>query len=110
MKDLGASRKILGMKILRDRKKGKLCLSQQKYLEKILPRFSMQNSKPLSTALVAHLRLSTAMSPSNREEHEFMSYIPYASIVGSLIYAMVCTYPDISHAGQYGEQVHGRSW
>jgi hypothetical protein len=27
-----------------------------------------------------------------------MSMVPYSSIVGSLIYVMVCTRPDISHA------------
>ena len=27
-----------------------------------------------------------------------MSKVPYASIVGSLMYAMVCTRPDIAHA------------
>ena len=26
-----------------------------------------------------------------------MSYVPYASAVGSLMYAMVCTRPDIAH-------------
>ena len=27
-----------------------------------------------------------------------MSHVPYASAVGSLMYAMVCTKPDIAHA------------
>ena len=36
MKDLGAKEHILGMEIHRDRKNGKLWLSQQKYVEKIL--------------------------------------------------------------------------
>jgi hypothetical protein len=27
-----------------------------------------------------------------------MAYVPYASVVGSLMYVMVCTQPDISHA------------
>lgn len=27
-----------------------------------------------------------------------MSRVPYASAVGSLMYAMICTRPDISHA------------
>jgi hypothetical protein len=26
-----------------------------------------------------------------------MSHVPYASVVGSLMYAMVCTRPDIAH-------------
>ena len=33
MKDLGSAKRILGMKILRDRKAGKLWLSQERYIE-----------------------------------------------------------------------------
>ena len=63
MKDLGATKKILGMEILRDRKVGKLYLSQKGYIEKILHRFNMQNVKPISTPLVAHFKLSYVLSP-----------------------------------------------
>ena len=31
------------------------------------------------------------------EEREYMSKVPYSNVVGSLMYAMVCTRPDISH-------------
>ena len=33
-----------------------------------------------------------------QEEEEYMSQFPYASVVGSLMYAMVCTIPNIAHA------------
>ena len=33
-----------------------------------------------------------------QEEEEDMSHVTYASAVGSLMYAMVCTRPDIAHA------------
>jgi hypothetical protein len=39
MKDLGATKQILGMEIFRDKRNGKLWLSQEKYVEKILLRF-----------------------------------------------------------------------
>jgi hypothetical protein len=32
------------------------------------------------------------------KEMDYMSKVPYASAVGSLMYAMVCTRPDIAHA------------
>jgi hypothetical protein len=35
--------------------------------------------------------------PKTREEEEDMSHVPYAIVVGSLMYAMVCTRPDIAH-------------
>ena len=41
MKDLGAPKKILGMRITRDRKNHKLTLSLGEYIEKVLERFRM---------------------------------------------------------------------
>ena len=37
------------------------------------------------------------MCPKTQEEGDKMSKVPYASAVGSLMYAMVCTRPDIAH-------------
>eukprot|EP00253_Pinus_taeda_P034234 PITA_34234 len=98
MKDLGATRQILGMEIFRDRSNGKLWLSQQKYIEKILLRFGMNNVKPLSIPLASHFKLSSSLCPSTNEENEYMSRIPYANVVGCLMNVTVCTRPDISHA------------
>ncbi|KAG8489147.1 hypothetical protein CXB51_017180 [Gossypium anomalum] len=98
MKDLGPAKKILGMEILRDRKVSKLYLSQKGYIEKVLCRFNMQSAKPVSTPLAAHFRLSSALSPQSDDEIEYMSHVPYSSAVGSLMYAMVCSRPDLSYA------------
>ncbi|KAL5865755.1 hypothetical protein ACOSQ3_003269 [Xanthoceras sorbifolium] len=99
MKDLGEAKKILGMEISRDREKGKLCLTQSQYLKKVLQRFGMnEQTKPVSTPLAPHFKLSAQLSPKNDEEREYMAKVPYANAVGSLMYAMVCTRPDISHA------------
>ena len=98
MKDLGAEKKILGMKICRDRKNRKLTLSQADYVEKVLQRFSMENAKAVSTPLPGHLKLTKEMCPKTQEEEDKMSKVPYASAVGSLMYAMVCTRPNIAHA------------
>ena len=97
MKDLSEAKKILGMEISRDRKLGRLCLSQKEYLRKVLKRFGMnEKSKPVSTPLAPHFKLNASMSPKNDAEWEYMSKVPYASVVCSLIYAMMCTRPDIS--------------
>jgi hypothetical protein len=98
MKDLGAAKKILGMRITRDRKNRKLTLSQGEYIKKVLERFRMQNAKPVSTPLASHFKLTKEMCPKTQEEIEYMSRVPYSSTVGSLMYAMVCTRPDIAHA------------
>lgn len=58
MKDLGLTQQTLGMIISRDKKKGKLCLSQHNYIEKVLERFNMNNSKSVSTPLASHFKLN----------------------------------------------------
>uniref|UniRef100_A0A2N9EK90 CCHC-type domain-containing protein n=1 Tax=Fagus sylvatica TaxID=28930 RepID=A0A2N9EK90_FAGSY len=98
MKDLGAAKKILGMEIRRDRGARKLWLSQKNYIRKVLEKFSMLDAKPVSTPLANHFRLSGSQCPKNEEEIENMSKVPYASAVGCLMYAMVCTRPDLAHA------------
>ena len=98
MKDLGAAKKILGMEIQRNRRARKLYLSQSKYIEKVLKRFDMWYSKPVATPLTAHFKLSSSLAPKTTEEESYMAKVPYSSAVGSLMYAMVCTRLDISHA------------
>ena len=89
MKNLGAARKILGMEIRRDRKAGKLFLSQKSYLEKVVEKFGMQYAKPVSVPLAPHFKLSALLSPQSDEEVQRMSRVPYSSAVGSMMYAMV---------------------
>ena len=98
MKDLGATKQILGMRITRDMKNRKLTLSQGEYIENVLQRFRMQNAKLVSTPLASHFKLRKHMCPETQEEIYYMSKIPYSSAVGSLMYAMVCTRHDIAHA------------
>ena len=42
--------------------------------------------------------LSKDMCPKTQDERNSMSRIPFASIVGSIMYAMICTRPDVSYA------------
>ena len=58
MKDLRSGKKILGMKITRDRSKKLLWLSQESYVEKLLERFNMHKAKLVSMPLAGHFRLS----------------------------------------------------
>ena len=44
------------------------------------------------------VKLSTEQCPKAQEEEDYMSHVPYASALGSLMYAMVCTRPYIAHA------------
>src|ERR1700722_17422965 len=98
MKDLGAANYILGMEIKRDRVKQKLWLNQRKYVDTILQRFNMQDSKPVKVPITVGVMLSAEQCPKTQEEEEDMSRVPYASAVGSLMYEVVFTRPDIAHA------------
>ena len=61
-------------------------------------RFGMNNVKPVQIPLASHFNLSSGLCPSNDEENNYMSHVPYVNVVGSLMYAMVSTIPYISHA------------
>ena len=58
----------------------------------------MENCKAVSTPLAAHFRLSDNDSPKSENEIEYMAKVPYSSAVGSLMYAMICTRPDLAQA------------
>jgi len=98
MKYLGPAKKILGIQIHRYRDRKELFLSQKQYIEKALKRFNMTDAKAVSTLPAKHFKLSISQSPSTDEEKKVMSRIPYSSAFGSLMYAMVCTRPDIAYS------------
>ena len=99
MKDFNEAKNVLGMEIERDRSSDKVSLTQTGYLQKILQRFNIDgDTKSVSTPLAPHFKLKAIMSPPTVEEGEYMTRVPYASAVGSLMYAMVCTRPDLSQA------------
>ena len=80
MKDLGATKNILGMKILRDRVVRRLSLSHKGYIEKVIRRFNMQNAKPVTTPLAAHFKFSSTLCPQLNEEVDYMYRVPYSSM------------------------------
>ena len=98
MKDLGDAKKILGMKITRDREKGSLTVSQEEYAMKFLGNFNMDKAKSVSTPLGAHFRLSSTTEKEIKEEDEYMRNISYQSAMGSLMYSMVGTRSDLAYA------------
>lgn len=65
MKDLRDARRILGMDIIRDRKKSSLVLSLTSYVKKILSRFFMNHCKPVNVPLASHFVLSKDQSPQD---------------------------------------------
>jgi hypothetical protein len=97
MKDLGVANFLLGMEIKRDRENKKLWLNKRKYVKTIFQRFDMQKCKPIRVPITVGVKIFADQCPKTQEEEEGMSNVPYASAVGNLMYAIVCTRPDIAH-------------
>ena len=69
----------------------KNCRYQEKNIEKVLDKFNMKDSKPVGTPLAPNIKISADLCPCDDKEKEEMKMTPYASAVGSLMYATVCT-------------------
>lgn len=95
MKDMGAASRILGIDIKRDRKEGVLYLSQSCYLKKVVQKFKMAEAKTVNTPIGGHFKLSAVKDVSECID---IDRFPYSSVVGSLMYAMVGTRPDMAYA------------
>ena len=98
MKYLDATNFILGMEITRDHANMMIFLNQRKYVEMVLQIFNMQESKSVNAPIPIVIKLYVDQCPKTQEEQEDLPRVPYASAVGSLMYAMVCNRPDIAHA------------
>ena len=95
MKDMGPASRILGIDIKRDRVNRVLELCQVSYLEKVIRRFHMEESKAVSTPIGAHFKLAAVKAGEDCVDTD---QVPYLSAVGSIMYAMVGTRPDVSYA------------
>ena len=89
MKDLGEADVSLGIKIIR--KEGELLLTQSHYIEKFLQKYGHYDDKPAPTPLDPSIKLE-------KNTGRTISQLEYSSVIGSLMYAMHCTRPDIAHA------------
>ena len=58
----------------------------------------MSNSKKGIVPLVLGKSLSKAGYPLTRKARDYMSRIPYASAIDSIMYVMLCTRPDVAYA------------
>ncbi|RYC77798.1 hypothetical protein BFJ63_vAg19328, partial [Fusarium oxysporum f. sp. narcissi] len=94
MTDLGPCQYYLGMSVRRDRRNKAIFLSQRAYVEKVLREFDMWESKPVTTPL------STSKFQPVPDEYKASetTKLWYAKAIGSLMYAMLGTRPDIAFA------------
>lgn len=67
----------------------------------------MQDCKPTDTPVAKGDKFSLSQCPKNDYERKEMQNVPYASALGSLMYAQVCTRPDIAYiVGMLGRYLH----
>lgn len=92
---MGSARRILGMDIERDRAGGVLKLSQSRYIRKVLQVFRMDRPDSVSTPLGAYFKLVTVKEGDPKVGSE---EYPYANAVGSIMYAIIGTRPDLAFA------------
>ena len=92
-KELGEAAYILGIKIYRNRSRRLTGLSQSTYLDKVLKQFKMDQSKKEFFPVLQGVKLSKTQNPTTAKYIERMKVIPYASVIGSIKYAMLCTRP-----------------
>jgi hypothetical protein len=94
-RDLGQAKEYLGMRIIRDRKKRTISLDQTRYAEKVVKRFGQENCKPVSVPLPTRYN-PRPHSTQNQSNATLRSR--YQSVIGSLLYIMLGTRPDIAFA------------
>src|SRR5579859_1093017 len=95
MKDLGELKYFLGIQVHRDKERKIIQINQSGYNRTILERYRMQSSKPASTPLSSSARLTKATATEVLADQK-----EYQSMVGSLMYAMLATRPDLAQTIQ----------
>ena len=64
----------------------------------MLQKFGIADAKPVTTPLAQPFKLLMNQSHSTAEERLYMSRVPYANVVGCVMYAVICSRPDLAHS------------
>lgn len=94
-KDLGEIEKVLGIRVARNRQEHTLCLDQERYLDETLTKYGIPCGKHHTRSIP--MANYNALRPASKDDRR-VDITEYQSAVGSLMYAMVHTRPDISFA------------
>jgi Reverse transcriptase (RNA-dependent DNA polymerase)/Pol polyprotein, beta-barrel domain len=112
--DHGEVQEYLGITIERDRVNRTVSLSQTAYIEEITKRLKLLHAHPVYTPLDSHVTLSQDMCPQTVKEKEKTKGVPYRTAIGSVMYAALCTRPDVafavSHLSQFNANPGQAHW
>ena len=93
MKDLGKVKSYIGIDIDYDENKGKMTLSQQKYIESLAVKYGLEKAKLYETPMETNLKLEKAEICDEQ--------IKYRNLIGELLYISTGTRPDIAYSVNY---------
>ena len=94
MTDLGEISHYLGMQIIRNRANRTIHINQTAYINTVLKRFGLENCVAVSTPMDPKIKLTKRKDEASTDKHL------YQQIIGSLMYAMLRTRPDIAFSIQ----------
>ena len=101
MRDLGEAKYILGIEIKRNRKLQTISLFQSQYSRTVLERTGMSTCKHVWAPMAHNSQLSVTDPEDDRIIPEQIiegCQVSYLTIIGSLMYLMLGTRPDIAYA------------
>lgn len=115
VEDLGPLDYYLAIKWTRDRARRTITGSQSKFALSVLERFNMLDCYPTNTPVVPNLQYTLDDCPTiGSEQHAKMSHVPYLEAIGSLMYLMMGTRPDLAYAigklSRFGHNPGKRHW
>ncbi|SDA00183.1 BZ3501_MvSof-1269-A2-R1_Chr2-2g04470 [Microbotryum saponariae] len=102
VKRLGPAKWILGVQVVRH-DDGGITLLQCQYLVNVLARFGMSNCNPCKSPMEANLQLLPKIDPDEADNST------YCSMIGSLMYAVVATQPNLAHTVGYLSRFVGKA-
>jgi hypothetical protein len=98
VKDLGIVKSFLGLTVNYDTIGNSLTIHQHHFIDRILARFGFSDCKPVSTHFNPSIKLTSDISPKTPEDKAEMLKIPYREAVGSLMYLMIGSRPDLAYS------------
>ena len=116
VKDLGPMKYFLGLEIDRNDQDKSITIKQHRFIERILLKFGFANANPTTTPTNPSIKLSAVMSDDIDDAitDHVVTNVPYREAVGSLMYLMIGSRPDlafaVSNVSRYMEKPTLQHW
>ena len=98
IKDMGTPKLIVGLKVIHNEEQGTTAISQGHFIDKLAVRYHQETAPTALTPLSSGFEFTSDDSPSTEADKEEMTHHPYQSLVGTLMYIMIGTCPNIAFA------------